>query len=240
VTDPEARKRAAAERAVGYVESGMRIGLGTGSTARHVVDVLAERLQAGELRDITGVPTSTATERQARSLGVSLATLDEVTALDLTIDGTDEVDPSLDLIKGLGGALLWEKIVARASARLVIVADDTKEVARLGSRAPLPVEVAPFGWRTHHAAFVALGARPVLRRRTSTSGGENDMTDAFVTDGGHFIVDLHFDGGIGDASALEAAVRARAGVIETGLFIGMADAVIVAAPDGVRVRERRR
>lgn len=231
--DRDAGKRAAAERAVTLVESGMRVGLGTGSTARHVVDILAALLRTGELRDVVGVPTSRATEDQARTLGVPLTTLDEVTRLDLAIDGTDEVDPQLDLIKGLGGALLWEKIVARASARLIIVADDSKDVARLGTRAPLPVEVVPFGWRTHLDAFRSLGARPVLR---AIDAGDSP----FITDGGHFIVDLHFDAGIADAAALEAGLRARAGVIETGLFLGMADTVVIATAVGVDVRERSR
>jgi ribose 5-phosphate isomerase A len=231
VTDREARKRAAAERAVAYISAGMQIGLGTGSTAKHVVDVLAERLRDGTLRDVVGVPTSKATAAQARSLDISLATLDDVLRLDLTIDGTDEIDDELDLIKGLGGALLWEKIVARASDRLVIVADDSKLVHRLGSRAPVPVEVVPFGWRTHLEPFEALGARPVLR--TDSNGAQ-----PFITDGGHYIIDLHFAGGIDDAASLEASIRARAGVVETGLFLGMASAVIVAADDGVQVRER--
>ncbi|HSJ07080.1 MAG TPA: ribose-5-phosphate isomerase RpiA [Longimicrobiales bacterium] len=226
----EDAKRAAAGQAVLLVQPGMRVGLGTGSTARHVVDLLAARYRAGELDGIVGVATSRATEEQARELGVPITTLDEVTRLDLTVDGTDEVDPDLDLIKGLGGALLWEKIVARASDRLIIVADDSKEVPRLGTRAPVPVEVAPFGWRTHLEAFRELGARPELRTRQDAS--------PFVTDGGHFIVDLHFDGGITDARALDEAVRARAGVVETGLFLGMATTVIIAAPDDVRTRQR--
>jgi ribose 5-phosphate isomerase A len=208
----------------------MRVGLGTGSTARHVVDLLAARYRVGELDGIVGVATSRATEQQARDLGVPVATLDEIPHLDLTIDGTDEVDPGLDLIKGLGGALLWEKIVARASDRLIIVADDSKEVPRLGTRAPVPVEVAPFGWRTHLDAFTEMGARPELRTRQDAS--------PFVTDGGHFILDLHFEGGISDARALDAAVRARAGVVETGLFLGMATTVIVAAAGGVTTRQR--
>ncbi|CAN5710089.1 ribose-5-phosphate isomerase RpiA [soil metagenome] len=229
MSDRAAQKRAAAAHAVGLIESGMRVGLGTGSTAWHVVDLLAAKLRDGDLNGIVAVPTSRATEDQARALGIPLSTLDETTSLDLTIDGTDEVDPALDLIKGLGGALLWEKIVARASDRLVIVADDSKEVPRLGARAPLPVEVVPFGWRTHVDAFAAAGARPVLRA---------DGDAPFVTDGGHYIIDLHFTDGISDAAALEATLRARAGIVETGLFIGMADAVMVATADGVRVRER--
>ncbi|HUF50467.1 MAG TPA: ribose-5-phosphate isomerase RpiA [Longimicrobiales bacterium] len=230
MSDRAAQKRAAAARAVALIESGMRVGLGTGSTAWHVVDLLGTRLQAGELRNITAVPTSRATEEQARSLEIPVASLDQVTSLDLTIDGTDEVDPQLDLIKGLGGALLWEKIVAHASARFVIVADDSKEVDRLGARAPLPVEVVPFGWRTHLAVFEALGARPVLR--------VDDRNSAFVTDGEHYIVDLHFADGIDDAALVEAELRSRAGIVETGLFLDMADTVMIATANGVRVRER--
>ena len=230
MSDRDAQKRAAAERAVGLIESGMRVGLGTGSTAWHVVDLLGARLRAGALQDVVGVPTSRATAEQARSLDIPLSSLDETTALDLAIDGTDEVDPALDLIKGLGGALLWEKIVARAAARFVIVADDSKEVPRLGTRAPLPVEVVQFGWRTHESAFEALGARALLR--TDKTG------KPFVTDGGHWIVDLHFDGGIEDAGIVEMTLRSRAGIVETGLFLGMAESVMIATSDGVRVRDR--
>jgi ribose 5-phosphate isomerase A len=228
LSDRESQKRAAAERAVELIESGMRVGLGTGSTARHVVALLGERLRRGGLSDIIAVPTSRATETQARQESIPLASLDEVTMLDLTIDGADEIDPALDLIKGLGGALLWEKIVARASARLVIVADESKEVERLGARAPLPVEVVPFGWRTHDGTFERLGARPVLRRQ--------DDGEPFLTDSQHYIVDLHFAGGIDDARQLEHTLRGRSGIVDTGLFLGMATAAIVAANDRVRLR----
>lgn len=229
MSDADAQKTAAAARAVALIESGMRVGLGTGSTARHVVELLAAALRKGALHNVVCVPTSRATEKQARELEVPLATLDSVTHLDLTIDGTDEVTPQLDLVKGLGGALLWEKIVARASARLVIVADESKEVARLGTRAPLPVEVVPFGWRTHIDTIEALGARPVLR---------GDKDGAFVTDGGHYILDLHFENGITDASALEDGLRARPGVVASGLFLGMADTVFIGTADGVRTLTR--
>ena len=156
----EQLKRAAAERAVALVESGMRLGLGTGSTARHVLDVIGERLREGSLTGIVGVPTSTATYDYAQTLGIPLGTLDDHPRLDLAIDGADEVDPHLQLIKGLGGALLWEKIVESASSRLVIVVDESKLVARLGDRTPLPVEVVPFGWRSHVEFFHELGAEP--------------------------------------------------------------------------------
>ena len=230
LNETEARKRRAAERAADFVESGMRVGLGTGSTARHVVDVLAERLRSGELRDIVGVPTSRATEEHARASSIPLATLDAQPRLDLTIDGADEFDPRLDLIKGLGGALLWEKIVASVSQRFVIVADESKEVDRLGTRAPVPVEVVPFGWRTHLEPFEALGARPVLRSSATRV--------PFVTDSGHYIIDLHFRDGIADAAALDHALRERPGVVATGLFLNQVDTVLIASAAGVRVRER--
>lgn len=229
MSERDAQKRAAAERAVEYVRSGMRLGLGTGSTAAHVVDIVGGRLRDGSLRDIVAVPTSRATEEQARSLGIPLAALDDVVRLDLAIDGADEIDPGLDLIKGLGGALLWEKIVEHAADRLVIVADDSKLVQRLGEKAPLPVEVVPFGARALMPFFEALGARPQLRERDGRP---------FVTDGGHHIVDLHFDGGMTQPVEVERALRARPGVVETGLFLGMADAAVIAGADGVRVLER--
>lgn len=229
MSERDAQKRAAAERAVEYVRSGMRLGLGTGSTAAHVVDIVGGRLRDGSLRDIVAVPTSRATEEQARSLGIPLAALDDVVRLDLAIDGADEIDPGLDLIKGLGGALLWEKIVEHAADRLVIVADDSKLVQRLGEKAPLPVEVVPFGARALMPFFQSLGARPQLRERDGRP---------FVTDGGHHIVDLHFDGGMTHPVEVERALRARPGVVETGLFLGMADAAVIAGADGVRVLER--
>jgi ribose 5-phosphate isomerase A len=229
VTARDGQKRAAAERAVSYVASGMRLGLGTGSTARHVLDVLSEKLSDGSLRDIAGVPTSAATADYARSVGIPLLELNELHRLDLAIDGADEVDPRLDLIKGLGGALLWEKIVESAADRFIVVVDESKLVGRLGERAPVPVEVVKFGWRTQLRHFEAAGARPELR---ITAAGE-----PFVTDSGHHIVDCHFAHGITDPKATAAQLRARAGVVETGLFIDLATAVIVAG-DEVRVLER--
>lgn len=230
MSDAERYKRAAAQRAVGFVEDGMRLGLGTGSTARHVLEVLAERRRNGELAHVVGVPTSRATEALARKLGIPLATLDDEPHLDLAIDGADEVDPRLDLIKGLGGALLWEKIVATAADRLIIVADESKLVGRLGERAPLPVEVVAFGWRTHVPFLEGLGGRVEPRRR-------EDGT-LFVTDAGHHILDCRFPGGIDDPAGLEARLRGRAGIVESGLFLGMAASVVVAGAAGVRVLER--
>lgn len=228
----ELQKRRAAERAVEFVEDGMVLGLGTGSTARHVLDVLAERLAAGELRGITGVPTSRDTERLARERGIPLVTLEEEPRLDLAIDGADEVDPDLNLIKGLGGALLWEKIVATASDRLVVVVDESKCVERLGARAPVPVEVVPFGWATHLSYLDLLGAEATLRR---TATGE-----PFVTDGGHYVLDCRFEDGVLDPERLERELRHRVGVVETGLFLGMADVVVVGGPEGAKVLEADR
>jgi ribose 5-phosphate isomerase A len=229
VSQQEQWKRKAAERAVARVEDGMRLGLGTGSTARHVLEVIAERRQRGELRDIVGVPTSSATTEYASRLGIPLVTLDTVTSLDLAIDGADEFDPALDLIKGLGGALLWEKIVAAAATRFIVVVDESKRVTRLGTRAPVPVEVIPFGWRTLLSRFEAVGAAPQLRNGADGS--------PFVTDGGHYIVDCAFPDGITDAAGVADRLRSIPGVVETGLFIGMASTVIVAG-DQVDVLER--
>ena len=230
MSDREAQKRAAAERAVELVQSGMRLGLGTGSTARHVLDVIGERLSRGELQDIVGVATSTATEQQARALRIPIRTLDEVKQLDLGIDGADEVDPQLNLIKGLGGALLWEKIVASACEQFIVVGDDSKLVKRLGSKAPVPVEVVAFGWSTHLDAFAELGAHPTLRTKPDGS--------AFWTDGGHYIIDCAFADGIANPYELEAELKSRAGVVETGLFLDMTSQVIVADPAGARTLGR--
>lgn len=225
----EIQKRKAAEKAVEFVRSGMRVGLGTGSTARHVVDVIAEKLNSGELADIVGVPTSRATESHAQSAGIPLATLEDIRALDITIDGADEIDPRLDLIKGHGGALLWEKLVACASRRLVIVADTSKLVQRLGEKMSLPVEVIPFGWSTHLEFFEKSGARADLRRRNG---------EPVITDGGHYLIDCHFEGGMKDSAAIESAYKSRPGIVDTGLFLGLAREAVVAGADGVRVLTR--
>ncbi len=227
MSDAERLKRTAAERAVEFIEDGMVVGLGTGSTARHVLEVIAERRKAGALRRIIGVPTSKSTEWLAKELGIRLATLEEEPRIDLTIDGADEVDPQLNLIKGLGGALLWEKIVASNSERLLIVSDESKLVQRLGEKAPLPVEVVPFGWNTHLAFFDLLGAQPTLR--VTPAGGH------FTTDSGHYIIDARFEGGIAEPVRVQRELNQRAGIVETGLFLGLADTVVVAAESGVRV-----
>lgn len=218
-------KQAAAESAVALVEDGMILGLGTGSTAKLAVDALGRRVQSG-LR-VVGVPTSEFTEQQARSLGIPVSTLDEYPAIDLTIDGADEVELGpLNLIKGRGGALLREKIVASASKRLVIIVDESKLVGRLGSRFALPVELIPFGWRVAARKLEALGAKIALR-----SGQDGKP---YVTDGGHYIVDCAF-GPIASPAKLECELNNMVGVVEHGLFLGMATEVIVAGQDGVKV-----
>ena len=218
-------KQVAALAALRWIEPGMTVGLGTGSTAAHVVAALGERVRAG--LDIRGVPTSDATRRIAEQSGVPLVALDDVEALDVTIDGADEIGPGLALVKGGGGALLHEKIVAAASRRLVIVGDSGKVVARLGAY-PLPVEVVPFGWRHAARRLAALGAR-VVRRET---GGV-----PYTTQEGNWIVDCNF-GAIDDPASLAARICGIAGVVEHGLFVGLAHVAIVATGEEVRVIER--
>jgi len=230
--DVEAQKRAAAARAVEFVRPGMRLGLGTGSTAKHFVDLLAERVRGG--LDVVAVPTSEATRAQAERLGITLTTLDETPELDLTIDGADEIAPDLTLIKGGGGALLREKIVAAASAKMLVIADQSKWVAMLG-RFPLPVEIAPFGAaatrRAVEAAAAAAGCPGPAPIRKAPNG------HAFVTDGGHWVLDAQLQR-IPDPKTLAARLSAVPGVMEHGLFIGLAGTAIVAGPDGVRLIER--
>ncbi|HSG82367.1 MAG TPA: ribose-5-phosphate isomerase RpiA, partial [Gemmatimonadota bacterium] len=221
----QAYKKQAAERAAAAVVSGMVVGLGTGSTAIIAVRRIAERLSAGELKDIVGIPTSEATAAEARRLGVPLTTLDEHPAVDLTIDGADEVDPNLDLIKGGGGALLREKIVAQASAREIIVVDESKLSPILGTRWAVPIEVIPFGLRTETEFLTALGAEVKLRQ---TKDGK-----PFVTDNGNNILDANF-GPIEDAQELAWLLEERAAIVTHGLFLDLATDVIVAGPDGVR------
>lgn len=225
--DSSARARAkqtAAERAVELVESGMLIGLGVGSTAVLATRRIAQLLRDGRLRDVTGFPCSRATEAEARALGIPL-TLDLPRELDLTIDGADEIDPQLNLIKGGGGALLREKIAAQASRREIIVADDGKLSPVLGTKWPLPVEVIPFGWQSQARFVESLGARVVLR--TGADG------EPFLTDQGNWILDCSF-GPIAELEALAARLAARAGLVEHGLFLGLATEAIVAGPDTVR------
>ena len=223
MTDPNlAAKREAAVRAVDLVESGMIVGLGTGSTATLAVDEIARRLGSGDLRDITGIPTSKSTEQHAVLSGIPLTTLEDHPVVHLTIDGADEVDPNGNLIKGLGGALLREKIVATATEKLVIVVDPTKLVGRLGTRAPLPVEVVSFGAGAHGGVLRTLGAEASLRL---TPEG-----DPFLSDEGHNILDCRFAGGIDEPAVVEQTLHARPGIVETGLFLGMHPEVIIGTP----------
>jgi ribose 5-phosphate isomerase A len=227
--DIETQKRAAAARALEFVAPGMRLGLGTGSTARHFVELLAERVRAG-LR-IVAVPTSETTRQDAQRLGVPLTTLEETPSLDLTVDGADEIARDLCLIKGGGGALLREKIVASASARMVVIADESKWVPMLG-RFPLPIEVVPFGLAATRAAVEAAAAAancpgPARLRQAKDS-------NPFVTDCGHWILDAAL-GRIADPGELAERLVRIPGVVEHGLFIGLARTAILASPDGVRV-----
>jgi ribose 5-phosphate isomerase A len=233
----DAQKRAAAEAAVTQIEDGMIVGLGTGSTALLALDALAKRVRQG-LR-VTGVPTSEHIAARARELDIALTTLNDHPYLDLDIDGADEVERgSLNLIKGKGGALLREKIVAAASKRFIVIADQSKLVDRLGEKTAIPVEVARFGWKATAGKVEALGCRPALR--LNADGSE------FLTDGGNFILDCSF-GPLAD-SVFAASLRARAltreldsivGVMEHGLFLGMASLVIIGEAGGVSTYEGR-
>jgi ribose 5-phosphate isomerase A len=236
-------KRQAAARALEEVRDGMQLGLGTGSTAKHFVELLGERVRAG--LKVVGVPTSEATRAEAARCGIALTTLDAIDRLDLTVDGADELDGALDLIKGGGGALLREKIVAAASDRMIVIADESKWVETLG-RFPLPVEVIPFGLaatqRAMATAFAQSGVsgQMVVRKAQGDKHGDKEGHKAghfFVTDGGHWIVDAHL-GRIQDAPRLAGLLHAIPGVVEHGLFIGLAKTAILAGPQGIRVVER--
>jgi ribose 5-phosphate isomerase A len=223
-------KQLAADQAVQHVQNGMKLGLGTGSTVQFVLEALAERLREGALRDIVGIPTSEKTAQEARRLGIPLTTFETCPRLDLTIDGADEVSPALNLIKGLGGALLREKVVAAASDQLLIAVDASKQVARLGTRSPVPVEVLPLGWNTNMPFFERLGATPVLRTR--------DDGQPYYTDNGNIIVDCRFPDGIDDPYTLARALDAQAGVLGHGLFLDMAHMVVVATEEEIVVLKR--
>ncbi len=230
-SDPEARfKQEAATRAVEFVQSGMKVGLGTGSTAIFATRRIAELLQRGELRDIIAFATSKATAAEAVRLGIPMMSDDLPGDLDVTIDGADEVDPEMNLIKGGGGALLREKIVAQVSRREIIVVDETKPSPRLGTHWPVPVEVIPFGWLSQARFLEALGGKYAIR--------QNQDGTQFVTDSGNMILDCRF-GPIADARQLAAALSARAGIVEHGLFIDMATDLIVAGANGIRYSARQ-
>jgi len=225
-------KRQAAARALEHVSDGMNLGLGTGSTAKHFVELLGARVRAG--LHVIGVPTSEATRADAARCGIPLTTLDDIDRLDLTVDGADEIDPSLNAIKGGGGALLREKIVAAASDRMIVIADDSKWVEALG-RFPLPIEVIPFGLAaTQRAIGGAFAESGVSGQMVIRKGGDGHV---FVTDGGHWIVDAHL-GRITDAPRLAGLLASIPGVVEHGLFIGLASMAVLAGARGIRVVER--
>lgn len=216
-------KRQAAEAAADQVQSGMVVGLGTGSTAVHAVRRIGALLAEGTLQRILAIPTSEETAREAERVGIPLTTLDEQPVVDLAIDGADEIDPHLNLIKGLGGALLREKVVATASRRFIVVADDRKRVDQLGSRAPVPVEVITFARRPVGEYLASLGARVIERQVDGRT---------FITDEGNLILDCHFPG-IEKPRELDRLIRSQPGVVEHGLFLGLATEAIIAGADGL-------
>jgi ribose 5-phosphate isomerase A len=208
----------------------MVLGLGTGSTVAHFLDLLGMKLAAGALVDIVGVPTSVRTGRESRQAGITIIGLADRDRIDLTIDGADEVSPALDLVKGMGGALLREKMVAQASDRVVIIADASKIVDRLGTLSPLPVEVVDWGQGGHIRFLEAQGASVSMRMMEDGPPQKSDN--------GNLILDCRFADGIPDPAALDQELHNRAGVVETGLFLGMVHAVVVAGEDGIHVMER--
>ena len=223
-------KEIAARKAVEFVRDGMVVGLGTGSSANFAIRALGERVADG--LSIQAIPTSEASARLGEQVGLDIQSLEDNPVVDLTIDGADEVDPQLELIKGLGGALLREKIVASASTREIIIVDPTKLVDQLGTRCPLPVEVIPFGWSPVRHQLLELADGVELRK-----GADGDTV---VTDNGNFILDCRFEG-IAEPAALEQRINSISGVVDNGLFVGLADTVVIARDNGTcDVRERAR
>jgi ribose 5-phosphate isomerase A len=225
----ESLKQQAADQVLTYIQSGMIVGLGAGSTAILAVRGLAGKLSRGELRDIQGIPCSRVIEAEAKGLGIPLTSLEVHPVIDLTFDGADEVDPALNLIKGGGGALLREKIVAQSSRCEIIIVDESKLSPALGTHWAVPVEVIPFGWRTQYAYLESLGARPALRLGPDGA--------PFVTDQGNYILDSAF-GPIADPIALGARLDARTGIVCHGLFLGIAKEVIAAGASGIKNLKR--
>jgi len=223
-------KQNAAHRAVEFVHSGMVVGLGTGSTTAFAVMRIGERLKSGDLKNIVGIPTSIRTEKLATELGIPLCGLDDQPVIDVTIDGADEVDPALNLIKGGGGALLREKVVAQASRQNIIIVDESKLSPRLGTRWALPVEVLPFAAKTEENFLKSQGATVSLRL--------DDQGRPYQTDQNNFILDANF-GEIEDPDGLAARLNERAGIVEHGLFLDLASDVVVAAEDAIRHLKRK-
>ncbi len=222
----EELKKQAAERAIEFVRDGQIIGLGTGSTTRFAIEGLGRRVKQG--LKITGVPTSIDSERMARDLSIPLADLNDVTRIDIDIDGADEIDGDFNMIKGGGGALTREKLVALATERVIIVVDESKRVERLGREWPVPVEVLPFAWSMSARLLTELGSTPRLREKDGT---------VFVTDNGNYILDCAF-GLIADAPALEKSIKQLPGVVEVGLFIGLCHTLVIGKGGRVEVEER--
>jgi ribose 5-phosphate isomerase A len=219
-------KRRAAERAIEFVTDGQIVGIGTGSTTRFAIEGLARRVAEG--LKIAGVPTSLETERMAKGLGIDILQLNDVDHIDITIDGADEVDPRFNMIKGGGGALTREKLVAIASSRRVIIIDDSKLVNQLGQSRAVPVEVLGFAWRLTEKRLAELGCQPVLRQKAGAP---------FETDNGNYILDCNF-GAIADPESMEPRIKLVPGVVESGLFIRIADVLVIGFRDSVEVRER--
>ena len=223
-------KEKAAKKALSFVKNGMTLGLGTGSTTAYFVDMLGEKLKSGELSNIRGVPTSKATDEQARKWGIPIVTLGEYPKLDLAVDGADEVDPALNLIKGLGRALLREEIVEVHAEKFIVIIDESKMVARLGPRDALPIEILPFEAEAHIHWLNTLGCRAKLWLE--------DNGSPVVTDNGNYLVKCWFEEGIPDAYSLAQALSTRPGIVEHGLFLDMATEIIIAKEDGVELMKR--
>ncbi|CAN1343148.1 Probable ribose-5-phosphate isomerase 1 [Linum perenne] len=226
-------KKIAAYKAVEFVKSGMVVGLGTGSTAKHAIDRIAELLHQGKLKNIIGIPTSKQTHLQASSLGIPLSDLNSHPSVDLAIDGADEVDPDLNLVKGRGGSLLREKMIESAAKKFVVIVDESKWVPHIGASGAMPVEIVPFCWKFTQdrlqKVFEFAGCMAKLRMLDG---------EPFVTDNGNYIVNLFFEKDVGDLGAASDAILRLPGVIEHGMFLGMATAVIVAGELGVTVKEK--
>jgi len=240
LTQDELKKMVGYKSVDDYVKSGMVVGLGTGSTAYFAVERVGQKLASGELKDIVCIPTSERTKEQAESLDIPLVTLDTHSKLDVAIDGADEVDPDLNLVKGGGGALLREKMVEIVSDKFIVIVDESKLCDGLGPGFPVPVEITPFchehTLRTVAALPACAGCEPVLRMGSSSSN-QPDGDNIAVTDNGNYIVDLHFKEPIKDAPAMAEQIKNTVGVVDHGLFCGMTTAVIIAGKDGISVKE---
>ncbi|KAG6382791.1 hypothetical protein SASPL_157501 [Salvia splendens] len=233
-------KKIAAYKAVEHVKSGMVVGLGTGSTAKHAVDRIAQLLRQGKLKNIVGVPTSTQTHEQAVSLGIPLSDLGSHPVVDLAIDGADEVDPSLNLVKGRGGSLLREKMVESVAKKFIVIVDESKLVKYVGgSRLAMPVEVVQFSWshslKRLEALFAHAGCVAQLRKAAAEGGGKKP----YVTDNNNYIIDLYFEKEIGDLNRASDAVLRLPGIVDHGMFIGLATSVIIAGVDGVTIKTKK-